>query len=498
MFRSPSQLAAALLVVLLLSVSSGTAAAAPPSWSNRSGHPDAAVRAGPLAHVTLTTRTLSSALEPRPSLRFDRLKPAPGSVMHVDAHTRYQRIDGFGAAMTDTSAWLINTQLPPEVRAALMRSFFSDTGIHLSFMRVPIGASDFTATGVPYSYDDLPPGQTDPELTHFSIAHDLPYIVPALRAMLAINPTVRILATPWSPPPWMKANGAFDNLGGHGSLLPRYAPALAAYFVKFIESYRAEGIPISAITPQNEPGAQPPFPGMNLSAADEASFVAKNLRPALAAAKLRPTVYGLDRGAVVNDALELARSGSVTRIAWHCYGGQLGMAALHAAYPRVGQIISECSPGIIPYMAAEAAIAGMRNWASAVELWNLALDPSGGPVEPKNFGCSGCTGLATVSEQTHTASLGRNFYELGQLSKFVMPGAVRIFSERFVSDFRTATGTYGVTPGLDDVAFRNPDGTKVLVVYNNSAQRRPFSVGWRNRYLGYALGPRSTVTFVWR
>ncbi len=497
MFRSVRHLAA--LGVASLSVASGTASAAPAtSWSNRSGHPDATFRPGPVADVTLTTQTLSSALEPRPSLRFDRLVPAPGPVMHVDAHVRYQRIDGFGAAMTDTSAWLINTQLEPDVRTALMRRFFSDTGIHLSFMRVPIGASDFTATGVPYSYDDLPPGQTDPELAHFSIAHDLAYIIPALRAMRALNPGVQILATPWSPPPWMKANAAFDNLGGRGSLLPQYGPALASYFVKFIQSYRAAGIPISAITPQNEPGAQPPFPGMNLSAADEASFVAKNLRPALAAARLRPTVYGLDRGAVLGDALLLAASGSVTRIAWHCYGGQTAMAALHAAYPGVRQIISECSPGIIPYTAAEAVIAGTRNWASAVELWNLALDPSGGPVQPKNSGCSGCTGLATISEQTHTASLGRNFYELGQLSKFVMPGADRIFSERFVSDFRTASGAYGVTPGLDDVAFRNPDGTKVLVVYNNSSERRPFSVEWRNRYLGYALGPRSTVTFVWR
>jgi glucosylceramidase len=184
-------------------------------------------------------------------------------------------------------------------------------------------------------------------------------------------------------------------------------------------------------------------------------------------------------------------------IAWHCYGGLGGLAALAQAYPTVDQIVSECSPGIIPYAPAEVGISATRNGATAVALWNLALDPAGGPVQRPNYGCSGCTGVITVNEVTHTATLGANFYQFGQLSKFVAPGAVRIGSERFVSDYQLPTG-YGVTPGLDDVAFVNPDGSKVLIAYNNSTGPIRFAVDWHRRSFGYTLPTRATVTFTWR
>jgi glucosylceramidase len=175
-----------------------------------------------------------------------------------------------------------------------------------------------------------------------------------------------------------------------------------------------------------------------------------------------------------------------------------GMSTLHEQFPGVDQLVSECSPGITPYSAAETAIDATRNWASAVALWNLALDPSGGPVQPPNSGCSGCTALITVSEQTHEASLGLNYYQFGQISKFVQPGAFRIASSRFVSDYQSASGQYGVTPGLDDAAFLNPDGAKVVVVDNNSLTSKTFAIGWRSRYVSYTLRRKAVVTFVWR
>jgi glucosylceramidase len=163
------------------------------------------------------------------------------------------------------------------------------------------------------------------------------------------------------------------------------------------------------------------------------------------------------------------------------------------------QIVSECSPGIIPYTAGEALISSLRNWASAAALWNLALDPNGGPVQQPNSGCRGCTGVVTISEQTHTVSYGLNYYQLGQISKFVQPGAVRIAASALAIDFRDPTGLYGVTPGLDDVAFRNPDGSTVLVAYNNNSESWiRFAVTAHGRWFQAAIPPGAMTTFEWK
>jgi glucosylceramidase len=459
-----------------------------------------ATNLGPRVSVVVTTATLSRALTKMPSIRFGRSSSRGLRVLHVDDTVRYQRITGFGAAMTDSSAWLIYTQLPASLREFAMGQLFGPSGIHLNFVRVPIGASDFTEGGVPYSYDDMPAGQSDPQLQNFSIEHDTAYITPVLREMLDLNPGVSILANPWSPPAWMKANDALDNQRGLGTLLPSAYGPLAEYFVKFIQAYEAEGIPISAISPQNEPMAQTTYPGMNISPDNEAQFIAQYLEPALADAGLHPRIYGLDRGAQFFYAQALMSSqarADLSGIAWHCYGGQPVMAQLHQLDPAIEQVISECSPGIIPYSASEAAISGTRNWASAVALWNLALDPSGGPVQPINTGCRGCRGLLTVSESLQTMRFNTSFFQLGQVSKFVQPGAVRISSDRWVSDFQNPTG-YGVTSGLDNVAFVNPNGTKVLVAYNNSRARLSFAIQWRGQAFPYALPAGATATFSWR
>jgi glucosylceramidase len=451
--------------------------------------------------VVLTTASGSRALSAMPPMRFSRAANRGARTLHVDDRVAYQTMLGFGAAMTDSSAWLLQNQLGPAARQQAMRSLFGRAGIHLDFTRVPMGGSDFTVGGRPYSYDDLPAGQTDQLLAHFSVAHDEAYILPALRQMLHINPGVTVLATPWSPPPWMKANQAFDDLGGRGAVLPVYYQSLADYFVKFIQAYRSQGIPIWGITPENEPDAGSPFPASLMAPQHEAAFVAQNLAPSLAAAGLHPRVYGGDTGADLTYMRTLLASpgaAALSGIAWHCYRGEQAMSTIHDSHPTVQELMTECSPGIIPYHAVEAAISGARNWAAAITLWNLALDPSGGPVQPPNRGCPGCTGLLSISERTHTFSYSPSYYQLGQLSKFVQRGAVRIRSERWVSDFRTASGGYGVTPGLDNVAFRNPNGTKVLIAYNSGAHRFRFAVSWHGRSFAYTLAAGATVTFTWK
>jgi glucosylceramidase len=457
--------------------------------------------AGPPVNVVLTTANLRHALTAMPREHFAAPVASRLRVLRVDDTVRYQQMVGFGAAMTDSSAWLLYDQLAPATRAQAIGALFSPAGIHLDFTRVPIGASDFTVGGQPYTYDDVPAGESDPQLADFSIAHDEAYIIPVLQQMLSVDPAIDVLATPWSPPAWMKINQSLDDVDWGGAVFSSDYQPLADYFVKFIQAYQSQGVPIWGITPENEPEASTTYPGSLMGPQDEIRFITQNLAPSLAAAGLQTRIYGSDNVALLPYAQALLASpaaGSLSGIAWHCYGGEQVMGVLHEIYPAVQQIMTECSPGIIPYQAAEAAISGARNWASTIALWNLALDPSGGPVQAPNSGCPGCTGLLTISEQTHTVRYSLSYYQLGQLSKFVAPGAVRIGSDRWVSEFRTGAGAYGVTPGLDNVAFLNPGGTRVLIAYDNSGRPARFAVAWHGREFAYALAPRATVTFTWR
>jgi glucosylceramidase len=446
--------------------------------------------------VWITSPDLQEALSPMPAVSFGPVDPAV-PVIGVSDGTRYQEIIGFGAAMTDSSAWLLYDELRGTTRAAAMGALFGPNGIGLNYVRVPIGASDFTTNGLPYTYDDVPTGQTDAPLAAFSIAHDQAYVLPALRMMLGLNPDTELLASPWSAPAWMKANDALDDVGYAGVLEPQSFGAYADYLVAFIRAYANAGVPITAITPENEAHTPTLYPGMDL---DEDRFVTGSLVPTLRAAGLRTEVYNLDGSGF--QAAEGMLSDSTTRaaiagIAWHCYAGLEQMSQLQALDPAAGMIMSECSPGIVAYPTAETVIASLRNYAQAVDLWNLALDPSGGPKQQAP-GCTPCSGLVTVNEQMGTASLNLNYFQLGNVSEFVHRGARRISSDRWVSDFANPDGTYGVTPGLDDVALENPDGSKVLIAYDNTGQPITFQVGWRGRAFTYTLAAGDTATFVWR
>jgi glucosylceramidase len=443
--------------------------------------------------VVQTTRNLHDALTIQRPQHFTARPAAHSAVIRVDSRIRYQRIAGFGAAMTDSSAWLLYDALAPIWRGPTLNALFGPDGLGLNFVRIPMAGSDFTVSAAPYSYDDQPSGKADPALAGFSIAHDEAYIIPALKAVLAINPGMFTLANPWTAPPWMKANGTYDNLGLAGSVLPQYYSALAQYFVKFIQAYQARGVPIDAITPMNEPSCSCKWPGSALSSADDATFLPQYLAPALGAAGLHPTIFGVDDTELADAQALLSGPAAPTLggIAFHCYMGMGQMSALHSEYPTEDIILNECSPGIIPYATAEVPIDATRNWASRVQLWNLALDPSGGP-HGAELGCPGCTGVVTVDERTGTPRLGLNYFEYGQTTKYVEPGAVRIFSTRLVRD------GYGVTRGVDDVAFLNPNGSKVLVAYNNRGRRARLAIKWRGRYLNWVLPGHGTVTLIWR
>jgi glucosylceramidase len=434
-------------------------------------------------------------------LSFSDNTPAPtGVIVRVDDTKRYQQFEGLGGTMTDSTAWEIS-RLPTATRTALMEAMFGSDGDHLSFLRLPIGASDFTAKERPYSYDNMPPGQSDPQLTHFSIRHDQLYIIPVLKQALAINPDIQVIASPWSAPDWMKTNDALNNIHGLGFLKPTDYPAYAEYFVKFIEAYQRSGIHIDAVTPQNEPGTHTISPGMNFPVNQEALFIDRFLRPALRQAGLETKIYGYDASwSSYGYASSLARQTTgIDGIAWHCYAGRPWiMTALHRTFPRLDQKLDECAENLAFFPEAMVAIAAFRNWATGAAVWALVLDTNGGPVQPPNSHCPSCYGAVEENNQTRQLTYERKFFELGQFSHFVSLGAQRIYSPSDVR-FNMPRGTHPFTAGLADVAFRNPDGTDVLIAYNNSDAPISFSVDAPNRgWFGFQIPAQATTTFAWR
>lgn len=444
--------------------------------------------AKPTAVRVVETTPGAQSLAPAGDLPFSPAPPKSLPVITIDTNARFQTVRGFGAALTDSSAWLIHDRLGRAARNRLMNQLFGRGGIGLRFLRLPIGASDFTARGRPYSYDDLPPGHSDPSLAHFSIAHDRAYIIPTVRRALSIDRRIEILATPWSPPPWMKSNRAFDNTAGLGTLLPSDFGPLADYFVKFIRAYAAAGIRITAVTPQNEPQGQSLFPGLSMRWPTEAMWIMRYLRPALRAARLHTKIYAADVGwsaASYQDALvrSPARK-AISGVAWHCYGGSpAAMEHLRALAPRLDEVVSECAIQITPFTASEAVIDSLRYGASTVALWNLALTPFGGPVQPPDSGCRGCRGLVSVNPRTHAVRYSLAYYQLGQFSRFILRGARRVSSNEVA--------------GIEDVAVENRNGSVVLAAYNATSSTVNFAIEWEGRYLPYSLASGTTATFVW-
>ncbi len=474
------------------------------------GKPKVPVVLGPKVDVVVTSANLHQALAQVAPLQSSSAEPKKTPLIDVNEQLRYQTIKGVGGAMTDTSAWLMYHDINAGKRAWLMRKLFGSDGIGLRFIKIPIGASDFTATGVPYTYDDVPAGDVDPTLADFSIAHDTAYVIPALKAALGLAPHVFVMASPWSPPAWMKTSGTLGNpANAPGWLKQADYGVMAQYMVKFLRAYAAAGVHVDAITPQNEPGQQTTYPGMNMTEDNEASFVTADLKPALDAAHLRTKIYGYDFN-WWQDNVGFARllaggpaASDFAGISSHCYfGAPTLMSELHAEDPALDEVVSECAMGALPFTTSELEIASMRNWASAVALWNLALDQDGGPVEPPNSGCDHCTGIVTINDQTHRVTFTRDYYQLGQVSKFLQPGAVRVDSNNFVTYRYIPTGVdvadNFATPGLDDVAFLNPDGSRVLVAYNSAAAPVKFAVKNDGYYFEYTLDPGATATFVWK
>ncbi|HVO71011.1 MAG TPA: glycoside hydrolase family 30 beta sandwich domain-containing protein [Aggregatilineaceae bacterium] len=444
----------------------------------------------------LTTGDRRHLLELQPPLHFEPAQSVQPMRVILDATRVDQEIDGFGAALTDSAAWVLTSYLTAGAREQLLQELFTPTdGIGLGYLRVPIGASDFALYH--YTYDDMPNGQRDPDLRHFSIAHDEAYILPILRRVRAINPHLKIMASPWSPPGWMKRRWLPGNPLYGGRLRRDCYDVYAHYLVAFIRAYMAAGVPIDALTVQNEPGfGSFRYPSMKMDADEQAEFVRQHLGPALARAELATKIVIWDHNwdnpgypkAVLNNP---GAKRFVAGTAFHCYSfppRPEAQSLVRAAHPDRDIYFTECTGMIgsdfasdLRWMMRYLLIGATRHGARAVLLWNLALDEHGNP----HTGAGGqCRGVVSV---TARGKLERNveYYALGHASRFVLPGAYRI----------AATST---NRQIETVAFHNPDCTTVLIALNDDISLHTFTVYWGGESFCYALEAGAVATFIWQ
>ncbi len=450
---------------------------------------------GPSVQIVETTGDQAMLLQSQPSVAFTTGGTSNSLTIAVDSSTQYQQMDGVGGSLTDSSAWLIWNKLSASQQTMLMQQFFSpSSGIGISFLRQPMGASDFSASGN-YSYDDMPAGQTDPNLTKFSIAHDATYTIPLIKQAISINPNIRVVALPWSPPAWMKTTGTMNG----GNMNMAYFPSLAQYFVDFTQAYQLQGIPIYALSVQNEPlYSTTGYPSESLAASDESTFIASNLGPALSTAGLGSVkIFGYehnwDNTAYPETVLSSSAAQYIAGSSFHCYAGDASaQSTVETAFPAKDIWFTECS-GITPstfardlvWNAEHLLIGATRNWARSVSLWNLALDQNSGP---KNGTCANCRGVVTIDDSVSPSNVTFNveYYILGHLGRFVVPGAHRIDSNTFGAG------------GIEDVAFQNPDGSIVLLVLNSAGSDGSFAVTFKGQSFNYTLPAGAVATFSWK
>ncbi len=415
----------------------------------------------------------------------------------IDRETNYQTMDGFGFTLSQGSAVHL-LQMSEAARKNLLNELFGkgEGQIGISYLRVSVAASDLNET--PFSYNDLPDtlatGQIDTtakdlELLNFDLGPDRNDVIPILKEILAINPDIKLMASPWSPPAWMKDNK--DTRGG--SLLPEFEDAYAKYLVKYIQEMEKEGIKIDALTIQNEPLHPGNNPSLLMLPEQQARFIGVNLGPAFRDAEIKTKIIVYDHNAdrpdypiaVLNDSLA---NPFIDGSAFHLYGGKIeALMEVHQAHPDKNLYFTEQwigAPGNLagdlPWHIKNLVIGASRNWAKTVLEWNLTSNPTLTPHTDRG-GCDKCLGAVTIDAD----SVVRNpaYYIIAHASKFVEPNSLRIDSN--------------LIDGLPNVAFLRLDGKKVLIVLNESEVARSFTI--KDKELGFTgtLNPGAVGTWVW-
>lgn len=446
-----------------------------------------------VAEVWLTRGDKNALFSKGPDLVIKASSSTSFPVIEIDTTSVSQEIEGFGAALTGSSAFLINRKLDAAQRSALLTDLFDPVnGIGISYLRLTMGASDFSLSD--FSYDDMPAGETDFNLENFNLAQDLDDVVPVLKEIIMVSPGIKLMGSPWSPPAWMKTNG---NMKG-GKLKVECYDVYADYFARYIQEMENQGITIDAITPQNEPlYFTASYPCMEMQPEEQRDFIRDHLGPKFTAEGISTKIIVYDHNwdrpdygiTILND--QAARA-YVAGTAFHAYAGNVSaMSTVHNAHPDKGLYFTEISGGewatdfssnLMWYME-HIFIGTTRNWSKAALLWNLALNQYHGP---QNHGCGDCRGVITINEDNGNVTKNEEYYAIAHFSKFVRPGAVRI----------SASIPQALTE-LIGVAFLNPDGSKALVLCNMAADDKVFTVKQGGKNFSYSVPPESVASIIW-
>ncbi len=433
------------------------------------------------------------------TLREERLTWAGSEATDVTAITidpkrTFQPILGLGASFEHTTCSNL-ARMPAAERDRAIAELVASNGAGMNLMRVCIGTSDFCGEDW-YSYDDLPPAETDPDLLHFSIGRDRDYILPVLRRARELNPYLLYFASPWSPPGWMKTSG---NMIG-GELLPKYYGVYAQYFVRFIQAYADEGIPIYAVTVQNEPGVDRSkdkpsgqYPSCHWTGEQERDFIRDHLGPALRKAGLKTRIWCYDHNynaAPAGDSAGLGHARTILRdrnaaafvdgTAFHHYEGQpSGMSIFHDEFPDKPIHFSEGS--VFSIYGGHDLIERLRNWAESYNAWVSILDEAGKP----NRGPFPATiAILRFNSKTGKCEKLLEFYNYAHFSKFIQRGARRIES---------TTGSVE----LNNIAFLNPDGSIVVILVNTTGSARPVTLRSGGQAVRLEMAAQSIRTLQW-
>jgi len=405
----------------------------------------------------------------------------------IDSSTKYQTMNGFGYTLTGGSAFLLNT-LNAESRTKLLTELFStsENNIGVNYLRVSIGASDLDFK--PFTYNDLNEGETDYNLEKFSIEKDKEHLIPVLKEILEINPTIKILGSPWSPPIWMKDNNSFIG----GSLKTECQEVYANYFVKYLQTMQKEGIVIDAVTVQNEPLHPGNDPSLLMLANQQADFIKNNLGPAFKKANLNTKIILYDHNcdkpeypiSILNDP---EAKQYVDGSGFHLYGGDISaMTTVHDLHPDKNLYFTEqytsnssdFSEDLLWHIK-QLHIGAPRNWSKNVLEWNLANDAT--ESIHTDGGCTVCLGALTVQD----GEITRNspYYSVAHSSKFVRDGSVRIASTNLEK--------------LPNVAYKTPAGKLVLLVLNESNTTTDFNIEFEGKTIQLSISEKSVGTFIW-
>ena len=433
---------------------------------------------------------------------------SPSTIKLVPSE-EFQTMDGFGVAVTGSTCYNLLKMKPEDRKEFLETTFSPEKGFGFSYVRISIGCSDFSLSE--YTCCDKE------GIENFALtSEETQYVIPILKEILAVNPNLKIMGTPWTAPRWMKVNNLTDlqphNGWTSGQLNPKYYADYGEYFAKWIKAMADNGIKIYSVTPQNEPLNRGNSASMYMGWEEERDFVKNGLGPALKKAGLDTKIYAFDHNYNYDynptTGANAEQRGYPTKIyedadakqylagaAYHNYGGDKDeLKVVHNAAPGMDLVFTETSIGewndgrnlatrLIDDME-QVALGTVNRWCKGVIVWNLMLDEDLGPNRPG--GCQTCYGAVDINRDYTTLTRNSHYYIIAHMSSVVKPDAVRI-------------GTTGFsTNGLTYSAFKNPDNSYAVVMSNAKSEEVKVTLDDGTHHFPVTVPARSAVSLSWK